>query len=85
MTDTEAEKIGREWAAKRGRVPFWGVSSTYWTDGPDCHGPGSTRKAMLPEMIMWMLGGSSAAFYKTEAAAYAALGRAVVRGREVFE
>lgn len=88
MTDTEAEKIGREWAAKRGRVPLpithkrrgvewhWGMSSPYNSgdDGPET----------LSDSVYDLLPQGPRA-YPTEAAAYSALGRAVVRGREVLE
>ena len=87
MTDTEAEKIGREWAAKRGRVPLpitgerlgqewhWGMSSPY--------NSGDDGSEVLPDSVYDLLPQGPRA-YSTEAAAYAALGRAVVRGREVF-
>lgn len=86
MTDTEAEKIGREWAAKRGRVPVcdsvsYPRPSWHWSPYVD----GAYLPRHLSSTVYGLLDDWPGCGHSSESAAYVALGRAVVRGREVFE
>lgn len=86
MTDAEAEKIGREWAGKRGKVPAShnrGGLKWYWLMDTDV-GDGFSDPGVLPDPVYDLIA-PNMRDYPTESAAFAALGLAVVRGREVFE
>lgn len=86
MTDAEAEALGREWAAKRGRVP---AVVSHKRRGSEWHWESYRMfadihtAAELPDVVYSMLPQGPRA-YPTDAAAYAALGRAIAAGREVF-